>query len=136
MSIDQYLQETEEEIAERARILGESDKPLQSKKSRDMVMKLIKDCDVTTTEAQKTRNDLADMLQQMEENQRILLEKAISKIEQEYSGGRQRRLEVITELESPTTVNMGGTKLVVGQKIVICNCGNGRAHIKSDSCED
>ena len=54
------------------------------------------------------------MLQQMEENQRILLEKAISKIEQEYSGGRQRRLEVITELESPTTVNMGGTKLVVG----------------------
>ena len=76
------------------------------------------------------------MLQQMEENQRILLERAIGKIEQEYSGGRYRRLEVITELESPTTVNIGGTKLVMGKKIVICNCGNGKAHIKSESCED
>ena len=48
MSIDKYLRETEEEKAEIARILGESNKPLQSKKSRDMVMKLIKDCDVST----------------------------------------------------------------------------------------
>ena len=56
----------------------------------------------------------------MEENQRILLERAIGKIEQEYSGGKYRRLEVITELESPTTVNIGGIKLVMGKKIVIC----------------
>ena len=54
------------------------------------------------------------MLEQMEENQRLLLERAIGKIEQEYSGGRQRTLEVITEIESPTTVSMGGTKLVQG----------------------
>ena len=71
----------------------------------------------------------------MHEHQAKLLEKALGKCEREFGGGPSFRHAQGSALPTIAEVEVGGVKLEMGQKKVICNCGPGaKAHLKQASC--
>ena len=136
MSIDAYLEEeSEEKRLERERILNESTAQ-KTTLNREQVQALLKDCQITTQQATKTKEDLGDYLDKLHEHQAKLLEKALGACERQFGGGPGFRhnlgsaLPVISEV-----AEIGGVKLEKGQPKVICNCGPGaKAHLKQASC--
>ena len=115
LSIDKYLEEeSEEKRLERERILGASTQQ-QTVLDKQQVQQLLKDCQVSAKQATKTKEDLGDYLDKMQEQQAKLLEKALGACERQYGG----------------SAGHGATS----SKKIICNCGPlAWAHIKRDSC--
>ena len=84
MSIDKYLEpESEEKMLERKRILDASS-AVKPKYSRAQVQKLINDCEVSASQAAKTRDDLGDVLDQLKEYEELLLQKAVDQWEEVF----------------------------------------------------
>ena len=112
MSIDKYLEEeSEAKRLERERILNEST-AVKTTLNREQVQALLKDCQVTTQEATKTKEDLGDYLDKLHENQAKLLEKALRACERQFGGGPASRFNQGSGL--PVIAEVGYVKLEMG----------------------